>query len=418
MMVGCGECLPGFMEELMWYYFGDFCLFGIFFVPLFQLTIEGYHCVDNAQGVAVLFRNSDIQCWHGIHILYIVLSSVSLVLMVLASLVKIRFRNDSCHDPQDPSKYKVTVNYFESWMQIQRAVLIISSVFLGSSTTTKSLAGLSFWVLFLSVVLWGFALFMVPHVFPAFNVLKTGALTFISWIHLCAFLNAASDSTKIGSYLLILTILVVPLFMFVSDRISKSRPPEFAEVQMQAMYADPKGRNIERKFEDDPFVKNWCSRHNIDVDKCAHFFYQGPASVRSFLDIIGMRSDLQAVFVKGSKTNMRTESDVVSLDDLESLRTVVALNKGLKAFSINGHKLTGKHLEIITSFLKLNLAISLLDLFDNNISTLDAEKMIRELQAQTSIEELNLGENNIDADGRAKLKSEQEVHFPGLKLFL
>jgi hypothetical protein len=67
MMIGVHDCCPGFLEELAWYYFGDFCLFGIFFVPLFQLTIEGYHCVDQG-GVSVLFRNPAIECWKGLHI--------------------------------------------------------------------------------------------------------------------------------------------------------------------------------------------------------------------------------------------------------------------------------------------------------------------------------------------------------------
>jgi hypothetical protein len=205
---------------------------------------------------------------------------------------------------------------------------------------------------------------------------------------------------------------------FLSDLVAKSRPPEFAELQMQAIYADPKGRNIERKFGDDPFVKNWCSRHNLDVDKCAHFFYNGADSVRLFLEVVGGRVDLQAIFIKGSRTKPRSDKDYITIDDLEAIKPVVTLNKGLKAFSINGHKLEEKHANLIVSCLHSNQAVSLLDLFDNNITTAVAMKLLGDLKEQTNVEELNLGENNIDADGRTTLKNEQERNFPSLRLFL
>jgi len=291
-------------------------------------------------------------------------------------------------------------------------------VFWASSDSKSSLAGLSFLMFMMSLFVCAVLVRLEPHVYTVFNMAKVASFAFITWVYLCAFFNALSENGNIGSYLLILLIVLIPASMFLSYLVSRARPPEFEELQLQAAQADHHGRIIERKFGDDRFVKNWCSRYHIDIEKCAHFFYRGPQTVRDFLDVIGLRHDLQAIFIKGSKTNLRTEKDAISVDDLESIRSVITLNKDLKAFSINGHRLREDHVNVIISFLHLNNSITLLDLFDNDISTQVALKLITDLQVQTHIEELNLGENNIDADGRTLLKAEQEKTFPNLKLML
>jgi hypothetical protein len=143
------------------------------------LTKAAFQCCFATQrlnaGKAFIFvRNLREFNWFSDEIsvsVYAVLSSVSIFLMVLASLVKIRFRNSSCHDPEDPSKYKMTVNFMESWIQLWRAILVIISVFWASSSSKSVLAGLSFLMFLISLVFWANVFRLSPHVFPIFSMI-------------------------------------------------------------------------------------------------------------------------------------------------------------------------------------------------------------------------------------------------------
>jgi hypothetical protein len=158
-----------------------------------------------------------------------------------------------------------------------------------------------------------------------------------------------------------------------------------------------------RKFANDPFIKDWCLRNGLNMERCGHMLYNGEASFDEFVQIVGSRTDLEAIFIKRAQSGIREEKDVLSPACILSLEIIFGRNKNLRALLINGHIVDVERSEILSNMVALCPRLELLDLFDNCMSNHAGYNIVRSLLSLPNLKEINFGDNLIDASGREEI---------------
>lgn len=187
------DCCAGPIEEYVWGYFGELVLFGILLIPVTHTIAEIFHCPDDK-----VFRNPDIDCWEGVHVVYVIMAVVCLILIVVGGVVKAGLMDQKSHDIKNGARYRRGVKFVDSKYSALRIVMVILSMVLVSSDSSGRV-GAAVTLTIVGLLPFSYYIALLPHVRMGFNFLKCALYMGVWWVFVSSTVATSVDDSGDGA---------------------------------------------------------------------------------------------------------------------------------------------------------------------------------------------------------------------------
>jgi len=392
-----GACC-GNADEIVWWFFLQEGVFGVFLIPFSNILLQIFHCED-VNGTEVLIRDPSMKCWEGDHIGLVVWSCFCIIMMTAGFFFRAnvmqqaghRRRGDYSHIlhglsfglEADFMRHRHDVHYYDTKYMIFRLFLVIISLWVTDESTTSALVSM----LVCSLFLLADTIWLLPHVEMKWNYLKVALFAFPTWTF---FISLFVDSTgKDACFGWFGVLAFLPLCFYLAQKRLDSRPLN------EPVEQDPKQAELIK------FSETISKEGHITIDAAV----LAGGTFSSFAEAVegsNFSDDTEGVYFKNPDKSHETEE--VTQTQIQNLVDATR-NCSIRLLRLNSWNLNSGHVKWLAPML---LKVEVLDLCDNKLGKDGVLKVIEIVKSNANLQKVLLYENGLMAKHRNDIEPSLE----------